>query len=169
MKTLFIVRHGKSSWDDINLNDIDRPLKKRGAKNAKELGTHLRDERAKVDLLLSSPAKRAFETASIIVDFLEIDDTEFQIMESLYMPDFSTILKAILYTNDSVNNLMIVGHEPSITSLLNHFLIRPPEKVITASMTRIEFECNSWKDIQSSNVKTAHHCNRHDWKGFDIQ
>lgn len=168
MKTLLIVRHGKSSWDDMNVNDMERPLKRRGQKNSREGAHLLKGSNVNIDLLLSSPAVRAFDTACIFAKVLRLDAARFEVRDSLYLPDFSTLLKTVLYADDRHRSLMIVGHEPSLSLLTNHFLQQPVEKVVTASISMLQFSTRHWKDISASNLKKGSHHNRHNWKGEPI-
>jgi phosphohistidine phosphatase len=169
MKTLYIVRHGKSSWDDISLNDIERPLKKRGVRNSHELSEALKEEGEIPDFLITSPAVRAYETAKIFADHLEVPSEAFKVDEKLYLPDFPTILKIVLYLNNDLNSVMIVGHEPSLSTFINYFINKLIEKLITASVTRLDFDIEDWRDLSPSCFKKGRHRNRHDLKGFKLK
>lgn len=168
MKTLYLVRHGKSDWDDIGANDMDRPMKSRGHKNSLEGAQLLNDMQVRLDLLLSSPAVRAFDTARIFADTLEVDDSKFEVLDSLYLPDFSNFLKTILYLDDKLGTVMIVGHEPSLSTMVHHFVESRLKKLVTGSITRFVFDTDSWKNIAASNVKEARHYSRHNWIGIPL-
>jgi len=75
----------------------------------------------------------------------------------------------VLYLNDELNDVAIVGHEPSLSSVINYFLNKPLEKVGTGSVTTLEFNSKKWINIAAANLKSAHHRNRNDFKGFKLQ
>lgn len=168
MKTLYLIRHAKSNWKNIDLNDIDRPLKKRGVRDMKTMTKHLMDEGISIDAVYTSPAVRAFETSKILVEELELEDGRFQVDEKLYLPDFTTLLKHILYLDTKLENVAIIGHEPSLSALINYFLENPLDKVITSSVTKLTFSVNHWTDISSANLLEAFHRNRHDFGGYPL-
>jgi len=169
IKTLHIIRHAKSSWKNMDQNDIDRPLKKRGIQDMRKMAQTIGDENIKLDLILTSPAVRAFESSKILVDKLQLESNQFLVKEKLYLPDFATLLKSVLYLNDELNDVAIVGHEPSLSSVINYFLNKPLEKVGTGSVTTLEFNSKKWINIAAANLKSAHHRNRNDFKGFKLQ
>ncbi len=168
MKEVYIVRHGKSDWNDLDLNDIDRPLKKRGAKNSHELGQHLRKLNWTPDIILSSPAVRAYDTAKILADELNITGARFKVIAKLYLPDFPTLLREILYLNDDLDSVMIIGHEPSLSNLINHFLHEPLDQVVTASLTLLKFDTDKWRDLTPETFIEGVHKNRHNMKGQEL-
>lgn len=168
MKTIYLIRHAKSSWKDIDTNDLDRPLKRRGIQDIKTMAQTLKSENVKLELLMTSPAVRAFDTAKILVDTLKLESSKFQVKEKLYLPDFPTLYKSILYLNEDLQSVAIVGHEPSLSSLINYFLPKPLEKVGTGSTTKLVFETTKWSNIAAGNLVSAHHKNRHDFKGFAL-
>jgi phosphohistidine phosphatase SixA len=79
------------------------------------------------------------------------------------------LLKSVLYLNDELNDVAIVGHEPSLSSIINYFLNKPLEKVATGSVTTLEFSSKKWIKITAANLKSAHHRNKNDFKGFKLQ
>jgi len=168
LKTLYIVRHAKSSWKDINLGDMERPLKKRGKEDIRHAASLLRDEGVKPNLVLASPAIRTYETAKVLVNKLDVDRSNFRVEDKLYMPDFPSILKVVLYLDNGADTVMIVGHEPSLSALINYFLQHPIEGVVTSSVTMLRFHTADWKEIGTVNLEEAYHRNRHDWKGYSL-
>ena len=168
MQTIYLIRHAKSSWKDIDKNDLDRPLKKRGVQDIKTMADALKQENVQIELMMTSPAVRSFDTAKILVDTLKVESSKFQVKEKLYLPDFPTLLKSILYLSDDLQTVAIVGHEPSLSSLINYFLIKLMYKVGIGSVTKLVFNSNKWSNINASNLTSAHHKNRHDFKGFAL-
>ena len=168
MKRIYIVRHGKSDWENLELNDIERPLKSRGEENSHEMSVHMKELGWIPDLILSSPAVRAFETARIFADNLGVNGAGFKVDEKLYLPDFSVLLRTLLYLSDDIGSVMIVGHEPSLTYLINHFLTKPMDRVVTASMTMIDLKIDEWKDLSPDAFSSGIHKNRHDMDGVAL-
>ncbi|HAQ69531.1 histidine phosphatase family protein [Salibacteraceae bacterium] len=168
MKTLYIARHGKSDWDNLDLNDIERPLKNRGVQNCKEMSEVLRIRKSIPEIIFSSPAVRAYESAKIFADELSLPLDSLKVDGKLYLPDFPTMLKTILYLDNHLQSAMIVGHEPSISSFVNFFIQQPIEKIATASVTALEFNILDWREISAANFKKGWHINRHYPKGFSI-
>ena len=148
MKTLFLIRHGKSSWDDPSLMDKERPLKKRGKKDALIMADWLNNQKEKPELFVSSPAKRAFSTATRIAKILNINDLEIRQDEGLYFNGTGKILDVIRKTNKDINSLCVFGHNPDITLLANQFEGEPILNVPTTGAVKIAFNVKSWKDIQ---------------------
>ena len=168
MKRIYLVRHGKSDWDDLNLNDIERPLKERGVANSLEMGEHLKELKWVPELIMSSPAVRAYETAKIIAEQLDVTGAQFKVDAKLYLPDFPTVLKIILYLSDGLNSIMIIGHEPSLSNLINHFIRTPIDAVVTGSLTVLDFKVKKWRETSPDTLAKAVHKSRHDMNGKEL-
>jgi phosphohistidine phosphatase len=112
MKTLLLLRHAKSSWDDPSLADHDRPLAPRGRKGAKLIGTHLRQEQIRSSLVLCSSARRARETLELIAPSGEI-----RIEEELYGASADQLLERLRRLPDEDDCVMLIGHNPAIQDL----------------------------------------------------
>src|SRR5689334_22986953 len=110
MKTLFLVRHAKSSWAHLSLNDFDRPLNARGKKDAPFMGEILYNQHILPDLLLSSPAKRAFSTAKKIAKAIGYKKKEINTDKDIYDADEDTLLKVIHRQDQKYDSIMLVGH-----------------------------------------------------------
>ena len=114
-RKLFIIRHGKSSWDNEGLDDIDRPLAKRGIRNAQEMARRLSEMGQVPDLILSSPANRALNTALIMSGIWELEADALHIHDPLYMAYLSEIEEVVSGVPGEIRNLAIFGHNPSFT------------------------------------------------------
>ena len=169
MKTLYIVRHGKSSWKDLDLTDMERPLKQRGVKNVTTLGKILSKDRLKPNQILTSPAKRALDTAEIVHQCLHLKKAQFVVNSDLYDCDFAALYRLVTELDDDLKRIMIVGHEPTLSSFVNHFLQNPLEKLVTASLTTMKFGVGSWREITPTETISVYHQNRHDWKGYLLE
>jgi phosphohistidine phosphatase len=147
MKTLVIVRHAKSSWDQPALSDHDRPLKKRGYKDAPLIGAVLADWGPPVDRVLSSSAVRALETAEIIVQEMGLSLDEIQIEEDLYHASADEILEIIEEQEDELDGLMLFGHNPGMTDLVNILSDLDLYNLPTAGVVVLQYEVETWKEI----------------------
>jgi phosphohistidine phosphatase len=151
-KILYIVRHAKSSWDYENVADVDRPLKVKGIKNAYEIARNIKLKNNLPDLIISSPANRALHTAMILARIFDTPAGQVQIDNGFYESSFNYCLERITGTDDKVNTLMVIGHNPDFTDLVNQFLKEPLSDLPTAGTVKLEFGCDSWKTIDKSNL-----------------
>ena len=147
MIRLFLVRHAKSSWDDPSLDDIDRPLNERGKKNAPEMGIRLRKQGIKPDLLISSPAKRAFTTAKKISEEIGYPKKDIQIDDRLYHGSSNSMISVIQSLNEKVNSVMIFGHNPGFTDFANMLCGINIYNIPTAGIVAIDFSVDSWSEV----------------------
>lgn len=151
MKRLIILRHAKSSWDNADVSDYDRKLNKRGEKSAELMGEFLAAKQGNVDLILSSSAVRAFSTARIVAQMLNYNIEEIETTKKLYLAWVNDILKTIYSISDNTDSCILVGHNPGLTDLVNHFGVSL-DNLPTASVVCFEFEAQSWEDISRENA-----------------
>ena len=149
-KTLYITRHGKSSWDFEGIADIDRPLSIRGVNNAYLMAERLKAKGLMPELLLSSPAIRALHTAEIFIRTLGIDWNSLEINDKLYFGYTNEILEAILHLDKRYSSVMIFGHNPAFTELANTFLLSPVDNIPTAGMITLVFPVNKWTELRDT-------------------
>lgn len=148
MKELVLVRHAKSDWTKESIHDIDRPLGERGYEDAYILSKWFKEEMGLPDLIISSPATRALNTAFIFARTFEMKEKDVLIDETLYESFVKSYLKSISQVNNKVNRLMVFGHNPMLTELtneLNNGLMF--DNVPTCGIIKIGFEFNDWKEI----------------------
>jgi phosphohistidine phosphatase len=148
MKKIFIVRHAKSSWDYPDLSDIDRPLNKRGKKNAPEMGKRLAAKGLNPDKLITSPAKRAAATAKIIARELGYPLDKIEKNDDLYHGTVEDIKNVIRSVDDNVETLMIFGHNPDLTTLTNRLSGSEIYNIPTCGVAEIEFDISAWKELE---------------------
>lgn len=151
-KTLHIVRHAKSSWDYENISDIDRPLKLRGIKNAYEMARRIKIRNALPELIITSPANRAFHTAAIFTRVFEMMFKNLIINETLYAAEEENIMDVIRSNDDSVSSLMICGHNPEMTSFVNFFVKDTILNIPTAGIVTLIFDTDSWKKLSKKDL-----------------
>lgn len=147
MKRLYLIRHAKSSWKDKSLDDFDRPLNKRGKRDAPVMGKQLKQQQVMPDVIISSPARRALKTAKIIAR--EIDFPEKQIItdHSVYMADEQQLLTVIQNIDDSFQTAMLFGHNPGFTLFANTLSDYQIDNIPTCGVFCVDFEVASWKEV----------------------
>lgn len=149
-KTLYLVRHAKSSWDDPSLDDRERPLNKRGRRNAPDMGERLRTQGFRPEHIISSPANRARTTAGIIATELGMDPEAIEIEDDLYFKGVRGMLQTIERADDGHASLMLVGHNPTMTDLLNRLTHAGIYNMPTCAIAIIGFPMASWGLVQST-------------------
>lgn len=147
MKKLILVRHGKSSWKE-DLPDYERPLKKRGYKDADLVIKAFQNFTDETPFIWTSYAVRALTTARIFQEELKVPEGKFSILKKLYTFNSRELLKVILSCDDSIDTLMVFGHNPAMTGVVNLLGDHEFDNVPTTGLTIIEFESNSWKNLQ---------------------
>lgn len=147
MKRLFIVRHAKSSWNSPHLSDFDRPLNKRGKRDLPDMASRFLETSYQVNLIISSPAERAWTTAKGFAETLQIPYDFFLDDERFYHANPSTLKEVISKVDDNIENLMIFGHNPGLTSLIGNLSDFNLFNLPTCAICGIEFPFESWKDI----------------------
>lgn len=151
MKNLILIRHAKSSWE-IPMNDIDRPLSKRGIKDAHLVATEINYYLPKSYVIWSSVAKRTKETATIFSQNLNITFENIIFKNELYTFDTDKLALEIQQCSDKYNNLIIFGHNPAITDFITTFTTATIEKVPTCGVVIISFSTSEWKNITNGIV-----------------
>ncbi len=146
MKTLLLMRHAKSSWNDKKEDDRDRPLSKRGKKNAQDIGELLRHEKMAPELILSSAALRARQTAEYVMDELKYHG-DICYLNKLYMGEVEVYLQEVQGLSDEVNTLLLIGHSPVLDTFLQ-MLTGKIESLPTASVACLKAPIDTWKDLK---------------------
>lgn len=144
MKTLTILRHAKSSWSDAGLSDFERPLNRRGERDAPRIGERMAAAGLRPALILSSPAERAITTARIVADKLNYPREFLEKEPALYHASLDTLLDVVVAQEDRINNLMLVGHNPGLTLLANHLLPGIMDNLPTAGTLTVEINSLDW-------------------------
>lgn len=152
MRTLILVRHAKSSWEQ-NVGDKERPLKKRGNTDAKLVSIAFKDKKLKLDKVYSSPANRALSTCKIFISNLNIDKNKLVIDEDLYDFGGERVIKFIKNIDEDYQNVMIFGHNHAFTSICNIFGDSFIDNLPTSGMVVIDFDVNSWVDVNKGSTR----------------
>ncbi|MDG1901068.1 MAG: histidine phosphatase family protein [Bacteroidales bacterium] len=153
MKLLTLVRHAKSSWSNSDLSDHDRPLNNAGVKKTKKVINYMLKSGFLPELILSSTAKRAIETAKIIAGGIGFDVDKIITKTSIYHADIDDIYSEVFSLDNKINSLMIVGHNPTFTYLVNDFVYPNIKNLPTTGAVSIIFETDEWEQIPDAKFK----------------
>jgi len=147
LKKIFLIRHAKSSWNYPDLADFERPLNKRGRTVAPFMAQKLAEKKYQPDLIISSPAIRAAQTARIFADILKYDLLKIDYQAGIYDGDDSDYFKIINDLKDRYKNIFIFGHNPDIHIVAQNFLDKYLDHFPTCCICGIQFEVKSWKNV----------------------
>lgn len=152
MKTLILVRHGKSSWE-YAVGDKDRPLLKRGINDGVLVSDTFHEQGFKIDSIFSSPANRALHTAMIFCRQMYFPLNKFRITEYLY--DFSgdEVLRFVKELDNTLETVMIFGHNHAFTYIANSLGNTYIENVPTSGLVQLEFDVEDWVSIEKGITK----------------
>lgn len=149
MKTLYIVRHAKSSWENLELADFDRPLNERGKRDAPRMGARLKTSHTiLIDRMISSPARRAKSTCKRIAEALSIGKDKIVMMEELYHADEETLLEVVNGLKEKDTSVMIFGHNPGLTDFVNALCDTTIENIPTCGVVACELSIDSWSEAR---------------------
>ncbi|MEM7486254.1 MAG: histidine phosphatase family protein [Bacteroidota bacterium] len=146
MKTIILVRHGKSSWD-YEVSDKDRPLKERGISDAHLVANKFKKNDFDVDFAYSSPANRALHTSMVFLRSLDFNFDKFQVKEEIYDFSGNSVQRFIEGLDNKHSTVLIFGHNYAFTSLANRWGDQYLENVPTSGLVQIKFDVSEWEDI----------------------
>ena len=155
MKTIILVRHAKSSWDDISLKDEERPLTDRGNKNAPEMAKRLLKKKVPIDAILSSPAKRAKSTAEYFAKEYEIPKKKIILIPELYMASNDAFVRTIRNAPEKADSIAVFSHNNGITQFANTLSETKIDNMPTCSVYAVKADIDSWKSFEPG--KTAYY------------
>jgi phosphohistidine phosphatase len=151
MKTLVLLRHAKSDWEDVRLRDMERPLAKRGLRDAPRMGKALKKQGNLPDLILCSPATRARQTLELFKDAAKLDaPVEFE--QNIYEASTAELMHIVRRLPDERNCVLMVGHNPGFENLLSR-LIGVERLMPTAALVCIELPVDHWQDVEDGEGK----------------
>ena len=157
MKTLTIVRHAKSSWKDQSLRDRDRPLNKRGNRDAPEMGRRIAQAGIRPSLIISSPAVRAWTTAKIVAREINYPLEFLQREDDLYLASLDRILDVLVTQDSGFNSIMLFGHNPGLTDFVNYLVPGLTNNLPTCGVVSVGLEQEDWSLYELPVVKLCHH------------
>lgn len=149
-KTLLILRHAKSSWKDDKLKDVDRPLKRRGEEDAVVIGKVLTMAELIPQLILSSPAQRAKQTAEIVMSEAKYEG-ELKLVDSFYMGEPENYIKELKDLPDEIERVMVVGHNPGLEALMQ-MLDGKVDSLPTGSLAYLVLDIKHWSDLTKATI-----------------
>jgi phosphohistidine phosphatase len=154
MKTLYLVRHAKSSWKYPELLDDERPLLEKGKKRTKKVIDFLLKKNVRIDCIKSSHAVRALETARIIAHAIRFPPDDILVERQIYHASAEQLFDQFYDLSDAYQSLMMVGHNPAFTNFANFFLDKKIEWLPTSGIVSINFQTDSWDMLMSADRKT---------------
>jgi len=146
-KRLVLIRHGKSDWADHGIKDFDRPLNHRGNKNAPEMAERMVRKNLVPELIVSSPAKRAFSTAKHFSEVWEMPFENIRQEMAIYEANVTALLKVVNGLSNDVNLIALFGHNPGLTDLVNELADAHIYNLPTAGIVVIDFPFEDWSMV----------------------
>lgn len=147
MKTLYIIRHGKSAWDNPSVRDHDRTLLPEGIERTKKVAKFLADKNIKPDLIVSSSATRAFETAKIIAHQLHYPEADIRVETDIYDQGTAYLMELLYGLPNEVSSVMLIGHNPTFTHFANKFMDKSIDALATTGTVSISFNTDKWEEL----------------------
>ena len=150
MKQLLVIRHAKSSWDDITMGDFDRPLNERGEKDAHILAKRMVEKAVKIDAIISSTANRAISTAGSFAKEYGIKKQSIITFDKLYHAPLDIFYEVIEDISDKFDTVAIVAHNPGITEFVNELTDIKIDDMDTCGIYAIQIPIKHWRDFEDS-------------------
>jgi phosphohistidine phosphatase len=151
MKSLYIMRHAKAAQHHTAPTDFERVLTERGEREAYEMALRLYQKNQSLDLIISSPAARTKRTSEILAEAMKMNLAEIHYNKSIYESTIETITKIVSELNNVYNTIMLVGHNPTLTYMVEHYSQKRLDNLPTAGMYLIEFDTNNWEETANGN------------------
>jgi phosphohistidine phosphatase len=148
MKTLYLVRHAKSSWDNPDLKDYERPLNDRGLRDAPRMGKRVKEREITPDLMLSSPAERAISTCRTIASVIGYSADRIKTDRRVYHADEDDLFSVLKELNENQKTVMLFGHNPGFTYFANTLLNENIMNIPTCGIVGCKIKINFWKEIK---------------------
>jgi len=149
MKTLLLIRHAKSDWDNI-LSDFDRPLNERGKHDAPIMAKRIKDRKIEIDAFVSSPAKRAKKTAELFMHEYDVKEKKLLFVPSLYEASSNDFYNAVFDLKDKFDTVAIFGHNPGITDFVNSLSCTTIDNMPTCSVYALKIKTKNWVDFKKA-------------------
>jgi phosphohistidine phosphatase len=153
MKTLILVRHAKSSWEQPVLSDFDRPLNDRGKKDAPEMAKRLKEKGIEVDLFVSSPARRARKTAKYFAEEFGVKKEDILMVEALYGAIPEAFAETVQSLDDKSDTVAMFSHNPGITEYAASLTNVRVDDMPTCAMFGVQADTASWKEFGAAEKK----------------
>jgi phosphohistidine phosphatase len=154
MRTLFVLRHAKSSWDHPGLTDVERPLNERGRKDAPRMGRLMRERALRPDVILCSPAERTRQTVALFAAAALLD-AEPRFDERIYDASAARLIDVVSGVEREAEGVLLIGHNPGVEELIET-LTGSRERMTTAALARVALDIDTWDDVSPG-------CGRLEW------
>ncbi|HEX7458858.1 MAG TPA: histidine phosphatase family protein [Ginsengibacter sp.] len=151
MKTLLLIRHAKSSWNNVILPDFERPLNERGKYDAPLMAKRIKEKKIEIDAFVSSPAKRAKKTAEIFMDEFNAKGKKLIFIPSLYEATSEKFYDAIENLKDKYDTVALFAHNPGITDFINSLECSPVYNMPTCGVYAVKIKIKNWKEFRKAN------------------
>ena len=148
-KILYLLRHAKSSWSDHSISDFDRPLNKRGIQQAPQIAAILASKEARPQVIISSPANRALSTAKIMAVAISSDRSKIGSDKRIYEANIQALMYLIQELDDELQTVMIVGHNPGFSYLVNTLSRQKVAPLPTCSLIQLKLEISHWNKLEA--------------------
>ncbi len=150
MRSLFLIRHAKSSWDDASQTDFDRPLNSRGHRDAPEMAKRLHEKRENIDLFISSPAKRTLTTCEYFAKTFGKKNKDIIKAPQLYEANPPAFFDVIAQLNDLFDSVAIFSHNPAITDFVNSLTEIRIDNMSTCAIFAVQAKTQKWKEFKDA-------------------
>jgi phosphohistidine phosphatase len=147
-RTMYVLRHTKSSWDDESLSDFDRPLAPRGLRDGKRLARHIAEAHVRPDVVLCSSARRAQETLAQIAHSL--GTPVIRMLDELYGADVADVIRFVHALDNAHSSVLVIGHNPCVAELA-----QTAEKFPTGALATLRFDAESWDDLRPGEAEVV--------------
>lgn len=154
MKLLTLIRHAKSSWENPNWDDIERPLKKRGINDAKLMANILLEKEISPDIIVCSPAKRAQLTCNIFMAEMNLHSGIKEIHDSIYFQGVKPVIDTFRNIDDKFEHVFLFGHQPYVAAINAFICSEGPHHVPTTGICHISLAIKSWNEIGAGKGKS---------------
>ena len=150
MKQLLIIRHAKSSWDFINMDDKDRPLNERGNKDAPIMAKRLLKKKIEIDLFVCSTARRAYTTATYFAEVYDVKGKHIVQEENLYDAPSGAFYRVVSHLPDDVKSVALFSHNPGISDFVNSLTTTRIDDMPTCGIFAVKADIKTWSEFEKA-------------------
>lgn len=155
MKTVYLIRHAKSSWDNSSISDQARPLSSRGLSDAPLMAKMLRKKGVRPEAIFSSTAVRAMTTATFFMNEFDVAAEDFFLRDELYEVSAGEVVRFITRLSEKLNTVLLFGHNPAFTSVANMFSENYIANIPTCGIVCLTAEVQTWLDFEPANASVS--------------
>jgi len=157
LKTLYLVRHAKSDWKSAANSDFERPLNKRGLKAAPLMGARLQQQACAPDLFLSSPARRAQQTAKLLATALDYPQENIEFVPAIYAAELALLIALIQKLPEPATTALLVGHNPGFSNLGKWLSPAAPDWLPTCGLLDLRLDIARWSEVYEGCAELLHY------------